>query len=506
VDADIATATRLHADDFELINPRGGTLNKQQYLQDVASGDLDYLEWEPGEIRVRLYGNSAVLRYQARLIVSVKGSPGRAVRFWHTDFYEKRNGRWQIVWAHATELTDQPSSTNEASTDGSRVMVFQHANVIDGVLREPLRDVSVTIANGKIAGIRKRLDRVPAGAQVIDLKGKWLLPGYIDSHVHVGDFESAQRALRFGVTTVRTMGGSFMDVEIRDAHRKGRTDIPEVLAGGRQVRPGVIDAEWFVKDFPELADMKSPLSGTENLRRLVRAYAAKGVDHIKVLATERAGVANADPRKRTFTDEELIAIVDEARKAGLKVAAHAHGDEGAYAAVKAGVHCIEHGTWLSEKTLRLMKAKGIWLVSNIFGDSDRPMGSIFSTDPILVERSRTMWPQASEVTRRAYQMGVHVVGATDIDYEPVFETGRWTIADNALGFVRAGIPKMEAIKAITSKAAKLLEIDKRTGAIRKGLEADIVIVGGNPLSSIEALKDIRMIVNDGKVVFNKVDQ
>jgi imidazolonepropionase-like amidohydrolase len=154
-----------------------------------------------------------------------------------------------------------------------------------------------------------------------------------------------------------------------------------------------------------------------------------------------------------------------------------------------------------------MKAKGTWLVSNIFGDTDgRPMGSIFSTDPILVERSRTMWPQAMEVTRCAYQMGVQVVGATDIGYERVFDSGRWTIADNALGFAKAGIPKMEAIKAITSQAAKLLEIDKRTGAIRKGLEADIVIVGDNPLSSIDALKDIRIIVNDGQVVFNKVDQ
>ena len=394
-----------------------------------------------------------------------------------------------------------------SAQDRSRVIVFQHANVIDGVSSEPLLDVSVTIANGKIAGIQKSLKRIPAGAEVIDLKGKWLLPGYIDSHVHIGNFESAQRALRFGVTTARTMGVPLTDIEIRDAHRKGRTDIPEVLAAGYQIRPNLFNAPSFFKDFPELSDMKSPLSGTDNLRRLVRAYASKGVDHIKVLATERAGLANQDPRKRTFTDEELIAIVDEARKAGLKVAVHAHVDEGAYAAIMAGVRSIEHGTWLSGKTLRLMKAKGTWLVSNIFEDSDepRPMGSIFSTDPILVERSRTMWPQAKEVTRRAYQMGVHVVGATDIGYEQVFESGRWTIADNAMGFVDAGIPKMEAIKAITSQAAKLLEIDKRTGAIKKGLEADIVIVGDNPLSSIEALKDIRMIVNDGTVVFNKVD-
>lgn len=104
VDADMATARRLHADDFELINPKGGSLSKEQYLGDIASGDLDYLEWKPEKIRVRLYGDSAVIRYQAHLKVSVKRSPGRDVTFWHTDLYEKRDGQWQVVWSHATQV------------------------------------------------------------------------------------------------------------------------------------------------------------------------------------------------------------------------------------------------------------------------------------------------------------------------------------------------------------------------------------------------------------------
>lgn len=102
VDADIVTARRLHADDFQLINPNGGTLSKEQYLADIASGALDYKEWEPEEIQVRLYKNFAVIRYKAHLRVSVKGSAGRSVNFWHTDLYEKRKGSWQIVWSHAT--------------------------------------------------------------------------------------------------------------------------------------------------------------------------------------------------------------------------------------------------------------------------------------------------------------------------------------------------------------------------------------------------------------------
>jgi hypothetical protein len=119
VDADIATARRLHADDFELIYPRGGILSKEQYLGRIASGDLDYLEWEPGEIRVRMYRDSAVIRYQAQLRVSIKGSPGRPVKFWHTDLYEKRKGQWQIVWSHATEVQEQRGALRGgASNDG----------------------------------------------------------------------------------------------------------------------------------------------------------------------------------------------------------------------------------------------------------------------------------------------------------------------------------------------------------------------------------------------------
>jgi imidazolonepropionase-like amidohydrolase len=323
--------------------------------------------------------------------------------------------------------------------------------------------------------------------------------------VHI-NFEQAQRALRFGVTTARAMGGRFIDIELRDAHRRGRLDIPEVLAAGYQIRPAVISHPWFVKDFPELADMKPPLSGTANLRRIVRAFAAKGVDHIKVLATERADIADADPRKRNFTDEELIAIVDEARKAGLKVVAHAYGDEGAYAAVKAGVHSIEHGSWLTDETLKLMKSRGTWFVTNIFDASATAFwsSSISSQDPILVERRRTMRPSAKEVTRRAYKLGVPLVGATDFSYDSNLDSGRLTIANNAAGLVEAGIPRMDAIKAITSGPAKLLGIDNRTGAIRKGFEADIVVLGSDPMLSMEALKDIRMVLNNGKVTGKEV--
>ena len=143
-------------------------------------------------------------------------------------------------------------------------------------------------------------------------------------------------------------------------------------------------------------------------------------------------------------------------------------------------------------------------MSNIFGGSATEFWmSTSRQDPILVERRRTMRPLQVGVTKRAFQLGVPLVGATDLDYVQRYDSGRVTVADNAIGFAEAGIPEMAAIKAITSRAAKLLGIDNRTGAIRKGFEADIVVIGGNPLLSIEALKDIRVIVNDGTVVLNK---
>jgi imidazolonepropionase-like amidohydrolase len=154
-----------------------------------------------------------------------------------------------------------------------------------------------------------------------------------------------------------------------------------------------------------------------------------------------------------------------------------------------------------------MKARGTWFVTNIAGASGTTYwNSISSSNPILVERRRTMRPLATQVTQRAYKLGIPVVAATDFTYGSMFDSGRLTIVDNAAGLTEAGIPKMTAIKSITSRAAKLSGIDNRTGAIKVRFEADIVIVGENPLSSIDALKDIRMIVNDGKVVFNKVDQ
>ena len=192
------------------------------------------------------------------------------------------------------------------------------------------------------------------------MKGKYVLPGLIDAHTHAADFASFRRALETGVTTVRSAGVSnYADVGFHELVKSGAVAGPDVVAAGYHVRPRMAE-EAFLSD-PSYADLMSGVTTIEKLRRAVQMNLAHGVDWIKMLATERAGTADTDPRKQIYTEAEIRAIVEEAATKNVPVQAHAHGDEGAMAAVKAGVRSIEHGTYLSDATLRLMKERGTFL-------------------------------------------------------------------------------------------------------------------------------------------------
>lgn len=155
-----------------------------------------------------------------------------------------------------------------------------------------------------------------------------------------------------------------------------------------QLRPDMSEA--FYQDFPELSDLKPRVSAPENVRRVVRALVSSKVDHIKILATERAGTPDTDPRKRTFTDEELIAIVDEANKAGLFVTAHAVSDDGAAAAIQAGARSIEHGSFLNDKTLQMMKSHGTYFDPTFSFRTEAATKPLNKENLILAERVRTI--------------------------------------------------------------------------------------------------------------------
>jgi imidazolonepropionase-like amidohydrolase len=385
------------------------------------------------------------------------------------------------------------ANKSSAQTD-TNLLALTHANLIDGTSPEARRDVTVLIRGARIESITLGSVALPASANVLDLQGRWLLPGFVDAHTHVADLASARRALRFGATTVRVLGvPHFVDVGMRELNRGGMSDIPGVVASGYQIRPDL--AEGFFLDFPEMSASMKGLHGPDNLRRVVRILAEHHLDLIKVLATERAGTPETDPRKRTFSDEELTAIVDEARKTGLPVAAHAHADEGARGAVLGGVRSIEHGTYLSDETLTLMKARGTYLVPTIsFFNSQ-------SADPILQIRARTMQPRVRETAARAWKIGIRIVAGSDNTYDASRSRG---VADEVAELVRIGMPPMDAIKAATAVSAECLGVEKRVGTIKPGMTADFIVVDRDPLTDISSLQDLLVVIHDGKVIVNRL--
>jgi imidazolonepropionase-like amidohydrolase len=396
----------------------------------------------------------------------------------------------------ATLANPSPPSHAQARS----ILVITNANVIDGISATPIKEATVIVRDGRIESVASGKADIPAGATVLDLKGRWLLPGFVDAHAHLADLGAARRALASGATSVRCLGvNHFADIGFRELNHAGVADIPDVVAAGYHVRPR--PAEEFFLDIPKMKDLMSGVNGAESVRRLVRAMIDRGVDVIKIMATERAGLPDTDPRKRVFTDEELAAAVDEARKSGVFVAAHAHGDEGAAAAVRAGVRSIEHGTYLSDQTLAMMKERGAYLVPTIATVMDLidPGGDY--DNPVLSIRGRAMLPRVRETTAHALKLGVKIVAGTDTGYGP---SSSRRIPHEIIELVNVGMPVMDAIKAATSTAAACIGVDKRAGSIKAGMEADFIAIERDPLVDITAIQDVIIVVNNGRIAVNRL--
>jgi imidazolonepropionase-like amidohydrolase len=377
----------------------------------------------------------------------------------------------------------------------SRPLIIRHANVIDGVADTVLRDATVFIRGNRIERIARGAVDIPADAQVVDAAGGYLLPGLIDAHAHIETLAGARRALESGVTTFRSASVSgYQDVALRELARSGAIDGPDVLAAGLYVTPDL--SETILAD-PRLAPLAGGVTTPEQLRLLVRINLDHGVDVIKTRGTARAGLPDTDPRQQVYTEEQLRVVVEEAAKRGVPVMAHAHGDEGARAAVLAGVRSVEHGTYLSDSTLHLMKARGTFFVPTI-----STMEALFTDDnAVLRLRGPHMVPRLKNAVRRAHALGIPIVTGTDNDYAPN-RTER--IAEEVGRLADAGLTPMEAIRAATTVAAQLLRIEDHTGAVRVGLEADLIVVPDNPLDDLRTLQDVLVVVSNGRVALNRL--
>ena len=386
-----------------------------------------------------------------------------------------------------------------AGQQAAPVVVLRHANLADGARGAIATNAAVVIRDGQIAQVESEPFSPPAGATVIDVGGRYVVPGLIDAHTHISTLANARRALESGVTTVRSAStNNFQDVALRDLVKLGALPGPDVVAAGVFITPEL--GETMLAD-AKLGAYKDGVTSEAALRAVVRVNLDHKVNVIKTRGTERAGLPNTDPRKQTYTEQQLAWIVDEATKGGVPVMAHAHGDEGAYAAVKAGVRSIEHGTYLSDSTLTLMRQRGTFLVPTYITvvDLTRPGGDY--DDPILTMRGAHMLPRLAETVQRAHRMGVKIVTGADTQYGPESLS---RISGEVASLVELGLTPVEALRAATSVAADLLGLGGKTGAIQTGLEADLIVVERNPLQDARALADVLVVISNGRVALNRL--
>jgi imidazolonepropionase-like amidohydrolase len=287
---------------------------------------------------------------------------------------------------------------------------------------------------------------------------------------------------------------------MRDLVRKGFVAGPELIAAGYHVRPGVAQEMFF--DFPELGDLLSGgVSNADAIRRAVRANLSKGVDWIKTLATERAGTPDTDPRKQVYSQEELRILVTEAAGKDIPVMAHAHGAEGADAAVRAGVRSIEHGTYLADDTLQLMAKQGTYFdpTADIVNDLAEPGGDYDNAG--LKRRGEMMRPILKAAIGKALKFGVRIVAGSDTSYGP---NSIARVSREAGELVAAGLTPLQALQAATITAAEMLRLDKRIGTLEPGLEADVLVVEGNPLENIRTLLDPLLVISNGRLGLDRL--
>jgi imidazolonepropionase-like amidohydrolase len=291
----------------------------------------------------------------------------------------------------------------------------------------------------------------------------------------------------------------YVDVGLRELVRAGHLPGPDILASGYHVRTSPAP-ELFLSD-PGLGDLMRGVTTIDGLRRLVRANLSHGVDWIKVNATERAGTPDTDPRKQMFTAGELEVIVGEAALKDIPVQAHAHGAEGADAAVRAGVRSIEHGTYLTDQTLALMVKMGTYFVptADIVNDLAEAGGDY--DDAALQRRGQMMRPILEGAIGRAKAAGVLIAAGSDTSYGPRSVT---TLAREIVVLRDAGLTPLEALQAATTRNAALLRRERQIGRVAAGFEADLVVVGANPLEHLATVLDPLMVISNGHVALDRL--
>jgi len=362
-------------------------------------------------------------------------------------------------------------------------------------------------------------------ATVIDLKTKTVYPGFIDMHVHIeGEYTPTQylnkfqandadvafdavkiamRTLEAGFTTVRDMGGSGVNIALRNAINKGKVSGPRIFTAGKAVGTTGGHADPTNGFKASIQGDPGPKEGVINsvddAKKAVRQRYKNGADWIKITATGGVLSVAKNGQNPQFTEEEIAAITSTAADYGFKVAAHAHGDEGMYRAVANGVTTIEHGTLIEKRTMELMKEKKAYLVPTIsagkfVAENAKNPGAY---PEIIVPKAIAIGAQIQDTFKRAYEFGVPIAFGTDAG---VFPHGQ-----NAGEFIymnEAGMPITEALQLATLRNADILDQSDRLGQLKKGFMADIVATDENAEENINTLLKVSFVMKGGKVYKN----
>ena len=395
-------------------------------------------------------------------------------------------------------------------------------NLLDTNDGKVAKAVTIKIKGNKIAEITKGYATPKQNDEVVNLKQSYVLPGFMDMHVHLAQeyvpkaerqskiepeyralfaANAASKTLMAGFTSVRNVGDGGMEtISLREAINQGLVIGPRIFTSGKTIATtgghgdptNGMPKDNYAPPTPEEGVIDSP----EEAIKAVRQRYKDGTDGIKITATGGVLSVAKSGENPQFTDAELIAIVSTANDYGLWTAAHAHGKEGMKRAVLAGINSIEHGTYMDQEIMDLMKARGTYYVPTIMaGDWVAEKAKIPNFFPTLVKpKAEKIGPQITSTFAEAYKAGVKIAFGTD--------SGVSAHGDNWQEFIlmtNAGMSNEDALKSATIETAKLLRVEDQLGQIKPGMFADIIAFQKNPIEDISIVKNVSFVMKDGVI-------
>ncbi|MCL6620365.1 MAG: amidohydrolase family protein [Thermomonas hydrothermalis] len=409
------------------------------------------------------------------------------------------------------------------SGDATAVTVLHCGRLFDADTGRMLGESSIVVRGARIVSVQPGAIALPAGANAIELGQATCLPGLIDSHVHLTSQSSptsysdqfrwnvadyairstvyAQRTLQAGFTTVRNLGdGNGESIALRNAIEAGVIPGPRIFTAGPAIGSTGGHADGTDGYRKDLAGDPGPkdgiINGVDDAWKAVRQHYKDGADLIKIMPSGGVLDESASADNPQLTLDEIKAVVAAAHDYGFTVAAHAHGAEGIRRAVEGGVDSIEHGTFMDDTDMRLMKQRGTWYVPTIIagkyvGEKAKVPGYY---PPQVAAKAQQVGPIIQATASRAYKAGVRIAFGTDAGVYPHGENAR-----EFRYMVDAGIPAAYALQAATVHAAALLKKSADLGSIAAGKYADIIAVEGDPLADIDVMQKVAFVMKAGTV-------